>query len=69
MCANGSAQRKCMPKEEASIPIIAKESVLITGVVEAKKRRDIMTLDIPNTFAETDIPEKSGEKIIMKIRG
>jgi hypothetical protein len=30
--------------------------------------RNVMTLDIPNVFVQTLIP-KSGEKIIMKIRG
>ena len=69
MCANGSTQREYIPKEAASSPTVAKESVLITGVVEAKQRRDVMTLDIPNAFVQTDVPDKDGEKIIMKIRG
>ena len=67
--ANSSIQREYIPKEAASSPTVAKESVLITGVVEAKQRRDVMTLDIPNAFVQTDVPDKDGEKIIMKIRG
>ena len=43
--------------------------MLITGVVEAKQRRDAITLDIPNAFVQTDVPDKDGEKIIIKIRG
>ena len=69
MCANGSTQREYIPKEAASSPTVAKESVLITGVVEAKQRRDVMTLDIPNAFVQTEVPDEDGEKIIMKIRG
>ena len=47
---NRSTQRDYIPKEEASSSTVAKESVLIIGVVEAKKRKDIIILDIPNTF-------------------
>jgi hypothetical protein len=46
------------------------ESIVITGVIDAKQRRDVMTADIPNAFVLTDIDEKKvGERIIMKIRG
>lgn len=44
------------------------DSVLITGVVDARQERDVMTIDIPNAFVQTDIPDGE-EKIIMKIRG
>jgi len=67
-CANGSTQRDYIPKEEATSPTAATESILITGVVDAKQKRDVMTLDVPNAFVQTPIPKK-GEKIIMKIRG
>jgi len=30
----------------------ATEAILITGVIEAKQHRDIMTLDIPNAFVQ-----------------
>ena len=67
-CANGSTQRPYTPKEEAASPTAATEAIMITGVIEAKQRRDVMTLDVPNAFVQTDIPQMS-EKIIMKIRG
>ena len=41
---------------------------MITGAIDAKQCRDIMTLDIPNAFDQTPIP-KGEERIIMKIRG
>jgi hypothetical protein len=46
----------------------ATEAILITGVINAKQRRDIMTNDVPNALVQTPIPQ-DGEKIIMKIRG
>ena len=50
-----------------SIPMAATEAILITGVIEAKQHRDI-TLDIPNAFVQTPIPQ-DGDKVMMKIRG
>jgi hypothetical protein len=67
-CANGSTQREYIPREEATSPTASTEAILITGVIDAKQKRDVMTLDIPNAFVQTPIP-KGGEKIIMKIRG
>ena len=43
--------------------------MLITGVADAKQRRDIITLYISNAFIQIDILDKNSEKIIMKIRG
>jgi len=37
-------------------------------VIEAKQRRDIMTLVIPNAFVKMPIPQ-DGDKVMMKIRG
>ena len=69
-CANGSTQRSYIPKEEAASPTAATESIIITGVIETKQNIDVMTLDIPNAFVQTSIPQGEGdEKIIMKIRG
>ncbi|KAI2512474.1 Reverse transcriptase (RNA-dependent DNA polymerase) [Fragilaria crotonensis] len=69
-CANGSTQREYMDREEAASPTAMTESIIITGVIDAKQCRDIMTADIPNAFVQTDIDKKEiGERIIMKIRG
>jgi hypothetical protein len=43
-------------------------NILITGVIYAKQQRDVMTLDVPNAYVQTPIPQ-TGDKIIMKIRG
>jgi hypothetical protein len=67
-CANGSTQRAYIPREEATSPTASTESILMTAVIDAKQERDVMTLDVPNAFVQTPIPQ-SGDKIIMKIRG
>jgi hypothetical protein len=68
VCANGSTQRAYISREEASSPTAASEEIIITGVIDAKQKRDVMTLDIPNVFVQTEI-SLDGDKIIMKIRG
>ena len=68
--ANGSTQREYIDREEAASPTAMAESIIITGMIDAKQHRDVMTADIPNAFVETDIEEKEiGKQIIMKIRG
>jgi hypothetical protein len=44
---------------------------LITGVIEAKEERDVMTYDIPNAFIQVYLPKKeSGEdRVVMKSTG
>ena len=67
-CANVSTQRVYIPREEVSIQTEATEAILITGLIEAKQRGDVMTLDIPNDFVQTDILQ-TREKVVMQIRG
>ena len=67
-CATGSTQQSYITREEATSPTAATEAVLITGVIEAKQKRDVSTFDVSNTFVQTQIP-KQNDKIIMKIRG
>ena len=54
-CANGSTQREYISKDEAASPTAATDSILITGAIDAKKNRDVMTLDIPNAFVQTEV--------------
>jgi hypothetical protein len=68
VCANGSTQRAYISREEALSPTAALEAIIITGVIDAKQKRDVMKLDIPNVFVQTEI-SLDGDKIIMKIRG
>ena len=57
-CANGSTQRACIQKEEASSPIASTEALIMTSEIDAEEERDIVTLDIPNAFVQMPI-EKS----------
>ena len=69
-CANGSVQRKWMGKEESTSPTALLESILLTAVIDAMEKRDVITIDIPNAFIQTDIKqEERMVRIIMKIRG
>jgi hypothetical protein len=44
---------------------------MLTAVIDATERRDVMTSNIPNAFiqAELDQVEDGGERIMMKITG
>ena len=65
-CANGSTQQEYMTKEDSASPTTALESVLSISTINAKENRDIGTVDIPNAFIQTDIPqEDSKEQIII----
>jgi hypothetical protein len=69
-CANGSIQRKFMKEEEASSPTVAAESILLTRIIKAKEKRDVMTTDIPNAFVQISAGlTEVGERMIIKIRG
>lgn len=44
---------------------------MITGVIDAKENRDVMTADVPNAFIQANMPKvKQGEdRVMMKITG
>jgi len=67
-CANESTQCEDIIIDEASSPTVSHEATIITGVIEAKQQRNIMTSDISNAFVQIDI-DQSGEKIIIIKRG
>jgi len=67
-CANGSTQRSYIEKEDATSPTVLTEAILITAAIEADQQRDIMTVDIPNAFVQTEIKDMK-ERITMKIKG
>ena len=67
-CANGSTQKEYIDRDETASLTALTESHLITAVIDAKQRRDIITADIPNAFVQIDIEKKNnGEKTFMKI--
>ena len=56
-CADGRKQRLYTPKNEASSPTVATESVLLSCAIDAKERRDVATVDIPGAFMQGDQDE------------
>ena len=69
-CANGKKQYIWTDKNDTSSPMASTEAVLLTSVIDAKEGRDVMTLDIPNSFIQTqNEPDKDGKCIFMKTKG
>ena len=67
---NSKSTRDWISKENTSSPTVGTDSIMMTCVVDAFERRDVMTSDVQNKFIQTDAPEKEiGERVIMKIRG
>ena len=56
-CADGCKQRLHTPKDDASSPTAATESVLLSCVIDAKEQRDVATVDIPGAFMQGDQDE------------
>jgi hypothetical protein len=71
MVYNSKSTREWLYWEDAASPTAALESIMITGVIEAKEERDVMTCDIPNAFIQAYLPKKEpGEdRVVMKITG
>ena len=68
-CANGSTQQEYTCREQAASPTkVSMEALLVISVRHAHKKRQVLTLDIPNTFVQTPIPSNQ-ERIIMRITG
>ena len=57
-CANGSTQRIYIDKHKAAIT----KALLTTAVMDEKQYINIITLDIPNAFVQSPMPE-----VIMRI--
>ena len=53
MCPSDSTQRAYISREEATSLNAASEAIITTGVIEAKHKIGLMTLDIPNVFVKT----------------
>ena len=67
------AQRKanCVLEEvlkEVSSPTVTTELVITASIAYTKNDRDVVSMDIPNVFVQTDAPKGNGREE-MKIRG
>ena len=66
--AGGNKQRNYIPKEDASSPTVATESVLLTCTVDAEEGRDVAVVDIPNAFIQTRVTNEK-DMVIIRVRG
>ena len=71
MVFNGKPMREWLSREDSASPTAALESIMLTAVIDATERRDVMTCDIPNAFIQAEVPaEETGEeRVMMKITG
>ena len=65
--SDGSKQRTYdgYDKSDGSSPTVVTESIFMTGVVDAKERRNVAVLDIANAFLQAD----NDETVNMLLRG
>jgi len=64
-CVNGSKQRTIYQKEDAASPTVSVESVLLSCVIDAKEKRNVVTADIPGAYLNADMDET----VHMVLRG
>ena len=50
MCSNGSMQRADISCEEVTSLTAVSEAIITTGAIDAKQKRCVVMLDIPNSF-------------------
>ena len=66
----GDKQWDYISKDEASLPTAYTEAVIITAIVNAKEKRDVATINIPNAFCQTVITNPDAKhRIIVRLRG
>ena len=56
-CVNRAPQRAYIRKEDASSPTVANESLFITSVIAAHKKRFVRCYDVPGAFLHTEYDE------------
>jgi hypothetical protein len=63
----GNKQRIYIEKEDASLPTVATESVILTSVIDAVEERETAIIDIPNAFIQTVVTDKE-KRVIIRLR-
>jgi hypothetical protein len=66
--AGGNKRLNYISKGGAIAPTVAKETVLLSCIIEAEEGRNIAVLDIPNAFVQTRV-ENEKDMAFIKIRG
>ena len=66
-CANGSTQRKYIPREEASSPTLSLEALMALLLINAFEERDTAVFDVPGAYLHAEMPDN--KFVILKIEG
>jgi hypothetical protein len=66
--AGGNKPCDYISKEDASLPTVATESVLLSCIIDADEERDVAVVDIPNAFVQTHA-ENENDMAFINIRG
>jgi hypothetical protein len=56
-CADGHPQRLYKTKSETSSPTVLTEAIFLTALIDAQEGREVMTVDIPGAFMQSDMDE------------
>lgn len=51
-------------KQEATSPMAALKSVLLTAVIDAAEEQDVVSIDIPNAFIQTKIKDENDHVVL-----
>jgi hypothetical protein len=66
-CADGSTQRKYVPRDEASSPTLSLEALMAILLINAYEERDTAIFDVPGAYLHAKIPDD--KFAILKIEG
>jgi hypothetical protein len=65
--AGGDKQWDYICMEDASLPTVATESVLLSCIIDAEEERDVAVINIPNAFVQMRVEDKK-DMAIIKLR-
>ena len=67
---NGKPTGEWSSREESASPTALTDGMFLTAMTDAWEKRDVMTADAPNAFAQAKLKRKEGESgVIVKIAG
>ncbi|CAJ1945731.1 unnamed protein product [Cylindrotheca closterium] len=67
----GDGTHEWLSQEDTASPTASQEAITTTCVIDAHEGRDVMTLDLPNAFIQTYMPDamEGEDRVYMKITG
>ena len=65
VCANGRKQRRYINKDNVSSPTVHLESLIVLLMIDAKKMRIVVTVDVKTAYLKTFMPDY----VLVKVKG